>query len=403
MKWLNLLAIVPIVLGILIFKNVVSGRKAPAKAPQPEIAVTVETETVESLALPRLLQGFGTVVSGREWSAIPQISGKVSNVHPKLSTGEYISQGQVLFVIETVDQELEQERILAERRAIQADIDQISARGEQLKKSIDLAEETLALLKTEEERYLKLFQAGATPASTVDARKREVLAQQRAIEDLKTTLATLPDQAGANRARIEAAEANIQKQSVQIGRSVVKAPFNGRLGEVYLEAGQVVSAGSALFTLQGSDAVRVEARFPQAQLADFSVQNAFIKTPSGERLPVKVGPLRERIDPVSRTASVQLTVPTGAEALLLPGALVEVTLEGRPHQAMPVVPRTVIRNGQIFLVENGRLLRRPVETAFTEGDYVALKSGAKAGDTVVVSDPGLAMDGSQVRIAGAEK
>jgi len=403
MKWLNLLAIVPIVIGVLIFKNAVSGRKPPEKSELPEVAVSVETERVEKMALPRLLTGFGTVVSDREWTAVPQISGKVTYVHPNLKTGDYIAEGQVLFVVETVDQELEQERILAERRALQAEIRQVDSQRSRLEESLRVARESLKLLEKEYDRYQTLYQKGATPASTVDARRRDVLNQERAIKDIQTSLSSLPDQQEAVRARIDANRANLQKQSVQIDRSVVKAPFTGRVGEVYLEKDQVVSAGSQLFTMQGAKEARVEARFPQAQLANFPVREAYITTPEGKQLQARIGPLRERIDPTSRTGSVQLIVPTPPQSVLLPGALVEVVLKGDSHEPMPVVSRSVIRNGQVFLVENGRLARRDITQAFREGDLVAVKEGLKAGDEVVTSDPGLAMDGSEVRVVGKEQ
>jgi multidrug efflux pump subunit AcrA (membrane-fusion protein) len=403
MKWLNLLAIIPIIIGILIFKGAVSGRKPPEKKAEPEATVLVETEPVEARALPRLLSGFGSVVAERRWTAVPQISGKVTNVHPNLKTGGFISKDQVLFVIETVDQGLEQDLILAERRALQAEIAQVGQRKIRLEQSLEAARSTLALLQREEDRYQNLFEQGATPASTVDAQKRAVLTQQRIITDIESNISTLPAQVDAVNARISGTQANLQKQSVQIGRAIVRAPFHGRLGEVYLEKGQVVSAGSQLFSMQGSDQVRVEARFPQAQLGEFPLTGARVTTPSGQVLKARVGPLRENVDPVSRTASVQLTVDAGSDGALLPGALVQVTLEGQPHDPYPVIPRSALHNRQVFLVVDGKLARREIEIAFREGDLIAVKRGLEQGESLVVSDPGLAMDGSLVQVMTKER
>ena len=102
MKWLNLLFIIPVLLGIMFFKNQVSGRKPPEKKQTAQAVLRVDTEDVEERALPRRLEGFGTVVTEREWTAVPQVSGKVVSVHPNLRTGGVISAGQVLFVIETI-------------------------------------------------------------------------------------------------------------------------------------------------------------------------------------------------------------------------------------------------------------------------------------------------------------
>lgn len=403
MKHLNWLMIIPVVLGVLFFKNMVQSRKAPEKMTEPEAAVVVRTQTVEEEALPRSLKGFGTVVSSREWTAVPQISGKVTYVHPNLRTGERVGEGEVLFTVETVDQDLEQARLQADQRALSAEVTQLEERRKQLKSSLEFARRTLQSLEKEVQRYESLYQQGATPESTLDARRREVLNQQRAIEDIETSIATIPAQIQAVYARKDANLANLKKQSVQVGRAVVRAPFNGRLGQVYLETGQVVSAGSQVFTLQGDDQVRVEARFPQAQLGSFPIMSASITTPSGQTVSARIGPLREQIDPVSRTASVQLIVDSDSDRALLPGALVGVTLNGPVHDPYPVVPRVALHNGFVFLVQEGRLKQVPVEEAFREGDLVALKSGISEGDQVVVSDPGLAMDGSMVTVATSER
>ena len=132
MKYLNWLAIIPVILGVLFFRNLVKNREAPQKVAEPEAAVVVRTQTVTNVALPRALKGFGTVVSAREWTAVPQIGGKVVHVHPNLRTGEQVSEGSVLFTIETVDQGLEQSRIQADQQALQAEITQLKERKKQL-------------------------------------------------------------------------------------------------------------------------------------------------------------------------------------------------------------------------------------------------------------------------------
>ena len=403
MKHLNWLAIVPVILAIVLFRTMVKNREAPQKSAEPEAAVVVHTQTVEEQALPRQLNGFGTVVSAREWSAVPQVSGQITYVHPNLRTGERVSEGDVLFTVETVDQGLEQARIQADQRALDAEVGQLEQRRKQLKSSLEIAHQTLQSLQKEVLRYEKLYQEGATPETTLDARRRDVFNQQRVIEDIETNIATIPDQIRAVRARQDANYANLRKQSVQVGRAVVRAPFNGRLQEVYLEKGQVVTAGGQLFSLQGDDVVKVEARFPQSQLSSFPILGASITTPGGSIVRADVGAMREQVDPVSRTASVQLVVGAGADRALLPGALVGVSLQGPAREAYPVIPRVALHNGFVFLVRDERLTQVAVEEAFRAGDLVAVTSGLKAGDEVVVSDPGLAMDGTLVRVAAKER
>ena len=111
-----------------------------------------------------------------------------------------------------------------------------------------------------------------------------------------------------------------------------------------------------------------------------------------------MGELREQVDQATRTASVQLTVQGGVDKTLLPGASVQVELEGKPHDAYPIVPKAAVRNNQVFTVVEERLVRKSVVVAFREANSVAIESGLKEGELLVISDPGLAMDGTLVRI-----
>lgn len=395
-------AIIPVVLGVLLLKSSIASKPEPQKKTEPEANVKVEITTVQAISLPRKLEGYGTVVAERRWSAIPQVSGKVTGVHPNLRTGGLVKAGETLFSIETVDQALEQDRIATDNRGLEAEIRQIRNRKAQLVKAKKSAQATLLLLQKEEQRYQNLYKAGAAAASTVDQRRREVLNQQRVIDDLESTIITLPHQIEALRARMASARVNIRKQSVQAGRARVVAPFDGRLGEVYLEAGQVVNAGSQLFTMEGSAKLRVEARFPTAQLSAFPLERAYVSLPDGQRFPATIGPLREQVDRASLTASLQLTVDAAPdpETPFLPGALVSVELLGEGYPEAPVVPRTAVRNGQVFIVEEGRLARRQVEVGFRSGERVGITKGLKPGETVITSDPGLAVDGAAVTVTG---
>lgn len=404
MKWLNLLAIIPVVLGLFILKSSISSKPKPKEKQRVEASIEVRVEKVQRSRLPRKLEGYGTVVAERSWTAIPQVSGKVISVHPNLRTGGLVGAGELLFSIETIDQSLEQTRIMSDNRALEAEVRQIENRKRKLISARESALATLELLKKEEARYQNLFQAGAAAASTVDQRHREVLAQQRAIDDLESTIATLPNQVEAVQARMTSGQVNIRKQAVQAGRATVVAPFDGRLGEVYLEPGQVVNAGSQLFTLQGSQQLRVEARFPTTALADFPLKEAYVNLPDGQRFKASVGPLREMVDRSSLTAALQLTVDAAPDPTVpfLPGALVSVELVGEPYPELPVIPRTAVRNGQVFTVKDGRLARQQVSVAFRATDRVGIESGLKAGETLVTSDPGLAIDGSLVVVSGKD-
>ena len=54
-------------------------------------------------------------------------------------------------------------------------------------------------------------------------------------------------------------------------------------------------------------------------------------------------------------------------------------------------------------MEDGKLTRREIQVAFREGDFLAVESGLQGGEKLVVSDPGLAIEGTPVLVKGQEQ
>lgn len=396
MKLYRLLFIVPIVLGLMYFKNSRSQAKPPAKKPKVEISQRVQVTTVRAEALPSRLAGYGSVVADRLWRAVPEIGGRVIYVHPRLQTGERVLKGELLVEIDTRDYVLEQRRIGHENRALEAELEQLDAREKEVRQMLKLARGNVQLSRKDRERYQDLYRAGAIPAAQLDTKTRDVLGQQRAVEDLEATLSTLPAQRRALRARMSAASVAQQRQGLSIERSQVVAPFTGILQRVYLEKTQVVNAGQELFLLQGTDELRVEAQLPAEEFAGFDPLRATVIY-AGVPLEAQLLPLRESVDVQSRTVALQLKVRPGNRALL-PGSLVEVILEGRARPSYPIIPRTALHDDFVYLVEDGKLAVRKVEVAFRQGDLLAIAAGLKEGEKLVTSDPGFAMEGSPVEV-----
>ena len=75
----------------------------------------------------------------------------------------------------------------------------------------------------------------------------------------------------------------------------------------------------------------------------------------------------------------------------------EVELRAKPRTGRIVVPRTAIRDGQVFVLNaENRLESRPVEIAFSQGGLASIRSGLKPGEKLVVSDPTPAIEGMLV-------
>ena len=80
------------------------------------------------------------------------------------------------------------------------------------------------------------------------------------------------------------------------------------------------------------------------------------------------------------------------------GAYCEVELRGRVQKKAIVIPRSAIHPGNIVLLMNSEqeLIKQQVEVLYTISDFAVIKSGLKAGDTLILSDLIPAVNGMQV-------
>ena len=120
--------------------------------------------------------------------------------------------------------------------------------------------------------------------------------------------------------------------------------------------------------------------------------------------PGRVIRLVGELDPESRTAQVLVEVerpfdPPPGELPLLPGAFVEVELEGQEPLPVVPVPRLAVVEGHHTWVVDGeqRLRKRQLQIAWGDDARIYASAGLSAGDRVVVTPPPTALEGMEVR------
>jgi multidrug efflux pump subunit AcrA (membrane-fusion protein) len=91
-------------------------------------------------------------------------------------------------------------------------------------------------------------------------------------------------------------------------------------------------------------------------------------------------------------------VVPGVRPPLSKGMFVQVLLRGRTQQERLVVPRSAVRDGQLYRVDKDqRLERRAVDLLFSQGSISVVAEGLTAGDEIVVSDLVPAVDGMPLK------
>ena len=199
----------------------------------------------------------------------------------------------------------------------------------------------------------------------------------------------------------KSAHAQVAAQEALIEEKIVRAPFAGRLGIRQVDLGQYLTAGTTVVTLQALDPILVDFYLPQQALAQIKVGQpvtATVDTYPGQAFGGILESINSKVDTASRNVQVRASL-RNADRRLVPGMFASVRIEyGGKHQPVTLPQTAVTYNvygNTVYVVEqNGvddkghpRLLaqQRFVKLGATRGDQVAIESGVKPGETVVIA------------------
>lgn len=186
-----------------------------------------------------------------------------------------------------------------------------------------------------------------------------------------------------------------------IAKKTVKAPFSGRLGIRLVNLGQSLKAGDSIVSLQALNPIYVDFYLPQQELsrlkAGLEVRIRADAFP-GETMSGKLTAINPDVDASTRNVRVQATFDN-ASGRLRPGMYVNVSVELPVVEDVLIIPETAILyapyGDTVWVVDE----EKDADTGTTElivrqqivrlgrhvGDYVAVSTGLKEGDTVVTS------------------
>jgi len=370
-----ILAILIIVIGVTGFSKLKAGKKAIEKQ-NPEVPLPmVRTVTVNTGPMQMILNGQGSVKPVQEIQLVPQINGKVVKVAFSLVNGGMFRKGDILLSIEPEDYEILV--TLAKARVKQA--------------------ESLFKLALEE-----------------SAAAGEEWRQHNSNEDPPPLVIKEPQLAAAQ-AMLEAERSNLKEARLNLERTQLTAPFNGRVVSENVDIGQYVSPGQSLATLQSTDAAEIVIPLEDADLFWFDVPNFTTNSPNGAAAEVKavvagkevrwqgrVVRSEGRINELTRMHNVvvQVEKPYASLPPLAAGQFVEIEIYGRTIDYATVIPRTALREGQIVWVvnpEESRLYFRKVDVARPNHDGLVIEDGLSNNEMVVISPLKAVSDGMKVR------
>ena len=352
-------------------------------------AVSVEVASVVQMYPSQtftLLNASGYVVAQRKASVASKVTGLLVSI--SVEEGSRVKKGQIIA-------RLENEDVTAAKHQAEANLNVARHNLEQAR--AELQDATLSFNRNKELLAHDFVSRADYDAS--EARYKRAIAAVDAAE-----------------AAVRANTAGLQGANVNIGYTLIRAPFdavvltkNADVGDIVTPIGAAAEAKAAVVTIADMNSLQVEVDVSESNLGNVQV---------GQPCEIQLDAL-----PESRFQGlVHMIVPTAdrskatvmvkvrfidKDPRTLPEMSAKVAFLSRAIRPEEQKPRTVVNSNAViihkdknlvFLVKDNRAFETPVTTGEKLGDMIEVLNGVKAGDKVVLKPVDKLRDGKRIKI-----
>lgn len=205
-------------------------------------------------------------------------------------------------------------------------------------------------------------------------------------------------------ARLKDVTAQRRAAQLALSRTRVTSPINGRLNEIKPVEGDLLSVSMKVAQILDVGNVKVTVGVPESDVSaffDLDEANVIIEALDNRRVKGKKLFLSYKPRSLARLYDLELLVPN-PDNRILPGMFARVELVKKKYTDALVVPLyTVINQGDerfVFIENDGKAKRRPVELGILAGWQVQITSGLNADEKVIVVGHRLLSDGHSVKV-----
>jgi HlyD family secretion protein len=367
------------------------------------------------------LAASGYIVPRRRVEVSSKISGRVEEL--LVDRGDVVKVGQILARLDDREIRAQLEQASAGRQAAMARLEEALAGSrpqeiERAQAALEEAEANLSTTRINLERAQRLMERGVLAKQALDDARNahEVAAAQVKVAGKNLELAKLgprSEQIQLARAQVAEGEASIVWWQTQLENAVIRAPVAGTVLERLIEKGEMVTTGyvsgrgakSALVSIADLKDLEVELDINESDIPRVRVGQECSLAP--ESYPDKIyrAVVREIAPEANRQkATIQVKVAIGnPDEYLRPETNAKVNFLEDPKALRPdwagrvVVPKAaVIAGPAIFVVQDGKAVRRAVTLGAERSGRVEIFSGLAVGERVIVGGLAGLADGMTV-------
>ncbi|NRA82888.1 MAG: efflux RND transporter periplasmic adaptor subunit [Gammaproteobacteria bacterium] len=352
-------------------------RKRGAKPPS---MLSVEVKKLQQQDYQVIIDSFGKVIPKTQGSLTAQVSGIIVEVSANYNEGSFFHAGDIIVQVDPRD-------YLIQVEAAQAEL-----------------------------------------AQTKVAFDEEVALSKQAIKDRKTLghsklasdFALRKPQMAAAKAKMQAASAKLKLAQLDVERTEVRAPYDGRIVNKSFDLGQMVNSNSTIAEIYSTDVAQIRLPIKNSELALINLPNNNRSSSAISSIESNVQLINSLGGPVQRwpatlvrtTASVdqnsqllhviaQIEQPFSHATLraLSVGQFVSAKIKGKLINHVIIIPNSAIYQGSYtYVLSDGKLERRDITIDFQDDSQSLISSGLQAGDSLVLTPLGQVSSGTPVKV-----
>lgn len=340
--------------------------RAAAEAPRAVFA-PVHVETVKARiedGYTRVVTYTGRLEAARQTALAFERGGLVMAVAK--DEGQAVRAGEVVARLDT-------SQLQATRR-------QLEARRRELEAQRNLASLTLG-------RQSRLKTQGWSPEQRLDEAEATVAQLTAAIEQVGAQIAGL---------------------DIDIAKSELKAPFDGRIGARSTDEGAVVAAGTQVLTLLETGRRQARIGVPPDVAEKLATQRPLRIDVQGHKLAARLAARRPDLETGTRTVTVLVDIDAGAADVAL-GDLASLSMDATVPERGAWLPLTALKEGRRGLwtvlvadrTNAGTTVRaEAVEVLHAEGARAYIRGTFRDGDAIIAHGTDRVVTGQRIALAG---
>ena len=371
--------IIPIAIlvsSVGVFVSLINTKPVLSTSAKEPVPVAVRALNINLAPMTLSVSSEGNVQPKVETKIVAQVSGEVIELSPSLVAGGDFSKGDVLLKLDPRDYE------------------------------IALARSKAALSRAMAEQRF-----AAEEASRVKSLYNDELASMAQLQNAQR-LASVADAARQD------AKASVDRAQIDLERTVIQAPFNGRVRTEDIDIGQFVPKGAMVAKVYDTDRLEVRLPLADAQLAYLDARYA--QTGLAGDMPASVTLTADYagteqtwdakllrtegdISTKSRFLYViaEVTETVNSNGVRLPvGLFVDAAIQGRTVDNLVSIPRTALRpdNSVMVIDDDERLHFRDVSVFKLSDSNAIIANGLASGDRISISPLQFVVEGMPVTV-----